>query len=88
MNQGRYTCYCKGATILTYTTCATSIYVFVNDDNYLFQPQKHMDQTVLLNVRFRKHSVVPCLSTHSGAKVQLWKDLGQGEMEEVLLAPP
>ncbi|KAK8757617.1 hypothetical protein V5799_004751, partial [Amblyomma americanum] len=88
MDQGHYTCYYKESTNLTNTANATSTYVFVNDDNYLFMPQKHMDKPVLLNVRFGELLVVPCLPTHSGAKVQLWKDLGQGEMEEVSLASP
>ncbi|KAL1438156.1 hypothetical protein MTO96_048246 [Rhipicephalus appendiculatus] len=67
---------------------ATSVYVFVNDDYYLFQPEKQMDQLVFVTVRHGELSVVPCLPTHSGAHVQLWKDngLGEEEMEEVVLA--
>ncbi|KAK8785513.1 hypothetical protein V5799_008122 [Amblyomma americanum] len=38
-------------------------------------------------MRHGERLVVPCVPTHSGAKVQLWKDLGQGEVEEVSLAP-
>ncbi|KAK8782603.1 hypothetical protein V5799_016056 [Amblyomma americanum] len=85
MDQGRYTCCFSETTDLTNTANATSIYVFVNDDYYLFQPQKQMDQLVYVTMRHDELSVVPCLPTHSGAKVHLWKDLGQGEMEEVLL---
>lgn len=87
MDLGRYTCYYNGTTDLTNTGNSTSVYVFVNDDYYLFQPEKQMDQLVFVTVRHGELSVVPCLPTHSGAKVQLWKDLGQDEMEEVALAP-
>ncbi|KAK8765638.1 hypothetical protein V5799_031754 [Amblyomma americanum] len=87
MDLGRYTCYYNGTTDLTNTGNATSVYVFVNDDYHLLQPQKQMDQLVSVTMRHGKLSVVPCLPTHSGAKVQLWKDLGQGKMEEVSTEP-
>lgn len=87
MDLGRYICYYNGTTDLTNTGNATSVYVFVNDDYYLFQPEKQMDQLVFVTVRHGELSVVPCLPTHSGARVQLWKDLGQDEMEEVAMAP-
>ncbi|KAK8766304.1 hypothetical protein V5799_006915, partial [Amblyomma americanum] len=86
MDQGRYTCYYNGTTDRTNTGNATSIYVFVNDDYSLLQPQKQ-DQVVSVTMRHGELSVVPCLPTHSGAKVQLWKGLSQGEMEELSLAP-
>ncbi|KAH6936568.1 hypothetical protein HPB50_019178 [Hyalomma asiaticum] len=87
MDLGRYICYYNGTTDLTNSGNATSVYVFVNDDYYLFQPEKQMDQLVFVTVRHGELSVVPCLPTHSGAHVQLWKDLGQDELEEVELAP-
>lgn len=89
MDLGRYICYYNGTTDLTNSGNATSVYVFVNDDYYLFQPEKQMDQLVFVTVRHGEMSVVPCLPTHSGARVQLWKDdgLGEDEMEEVMLAP-
>lgn len=87
MDLGRYTCYYNGTTDLTNTGNSTSVYVFVNDDYYLFQPEKQMDQLVFVTVKHGERSVVPCLPTHSRAEVQLWKDLGQDDMEMVALAP-
>ncbi|KAK8773821.1 hypothetical protein V5799_011646 [Amblyomma americanum] len=37
-------------------------------------------------MRHGELSAVPCVPTDSGAKLQLWKNLGQGEMKEVSLA--
>ncbi|KAH8024766.1 hypothetical protein HPB51_001180 [Rhipicephalus microplus] len=87
MDLGRYTCYYNGTTDLTNAGNATSVYVFVNDDYYLFQPDKDMGQLKFVTARPGEQTVVPCLPTHSGARVQLWKDggLGEDETEEVAL---
>ncbi|KAL3210539.1 hypothetical protein MRX96_037015 [Rhipicephalus microplus] len=87
MDLGRYTCYYNGTTDLTNAGNATSVYVFVNDDYYLFQPDKDMGQFKFVTARPGEQTVVPCLPTHSGARVQLWKDggLGEEETEEVAL---
>ncbi|KAL1438153.1 hypothetical protein MTO96_048244 [Rhipicephalus appendiculatus] len=65
MDLGRYICYYNGTTDLTKSGNATSVYVFVNDDYYLFQPHKEKDRNVSLwknenepkEVKLKEHGV-------------------------------
>ncbi|XP_077559464.1 vascular endothelial growth factor receptor 1-like [Haemaphysalis longicornis] len=88
MDLGRYTCYYNGTTNLTNTGNSTSVYVFVNDEYNLFQPDKKTGQWLDVTVKHgERWSVVPCLPTHSRARVQLWKGLAEYDMKLVALAP-
>lgn len=87
MDLGLYSCYYLGTRDHTNTGNVTSIYVFVNDDYYLFQPDKHLDQLIFVSVKHGERMVVPCLPTHSKAQVQLWKAEFEDERELVPLVP-
>ncbi|XP_064481699.1 vascular endothelial growth factor receptor 1-like isoform X2 [Ornithodoros turicata] len=87
MDMGFYYCVYNGTTDHNDLGNATSIYVFVNDDYYLFQPGKLFNEKHIIPVTHGRRVDIPCLPTHSKAEVNLYKVHYEEEYEAVALQP-